>query len=80
MKLIEFIKNMKFIEADDDEPSLFNNINSKPLSETVKNSTKNIKLLNYLLSTDFKEFVSNLKKLEINKLNKDTAVKIQKKI
>ena len=80
MKLVEYIKNMKFIEADDDEPSLFNNINSKPLSETVKNSTKNIKLLNYLLSDDFKEFVSNLKKLEINKLNKDTAVKIQKKI
>ena len=80
MKLIEFIKNMKFIEADDDEPSLFNNINSKPLSETVKNSTKNIKLLNYLLSTDFKEFVNGLKKLEINKLNKDTASQIQKKI
>jgi hypothetical protein len=86
MKKIRFIKIRKFIEKlnlkeiDDEEPGLLNDDSKKKLSEAVNSSTRQINLLNYLLSENFNDVIDSMKKIEINKLNNETAIKIQKKI
>ena len=79
IKINKFIERLNIREIDDDEPGLLND-DSKQLSEKVNSSTRQINLLNYLLSEKFNDVIYGMKKLEINKLNRDTKVKIQKKI
>ena len=43
-------------------------------------TTKQIHLLNFLMSNDFKDVINSMNKIEINKLEKETINKIQKKI
>lgn len=86
MKKIRFIKIRNFLEKlnlkeiDDEEPGLLNDDSQKKISEAVNSSTRQINLLNYLLSENFNDVIDSMKKIEINKLNKETANKIQKKI
>lgn len=86
MKEIRFVKIRKFLEKlnlkeiDDEDPGLLNDDSKKKLSEAVNSSTRQINLLNYLLSENFNDVIDSMKKIEINKLNKETANKIQKKI
>ena len=79
-KIQNFIENLKLIDVDNEEPDLFNKIGSKPLNDKVLYITKQIHLLNSLMSNDFKEIINKMKTIEINKLEKDTINKIQKKI
>ena len=79
-KIITYIENLNLKDVDDGDPDLFNKVGCKPYKENVIKSTKQIRLLNYLMSDDFKEMVRSMKKIEINKLNKDTINAIQKKI
>ena len=79
-KIIKYIENMKLIDIDDEEPDLFNKVGCKPINEKVLKTTKQMHLLNCLMSNDFKELVNKMNKIEINKLEKDTINKIQKKI
>ena len=74
------IENLKLMDVDDDEPDLFNKVGAKPMKERVLKTTKQIHLLEYLMSDNFKDVIHNMKKIEINKLEKDTINKIQKKI
>ena len=74
------IGNLKLMDVDDDEPDLFNKVGAKPINERVLKATKQVHLLEYLMSDNFKGIVHNMKKIEINKLEKDTINKIQKKI
>ena len=86
MKKIRFVKIRNFIdtldlkEIDDEEPGLLHDDSKKKLSEAVSSSTRHINLLNYLLSENFNDVIDSMTKIEINKLNKETATKIQKKI
>ena len=79
-KIREKVEKLKLVEVDDDEPDLFNKVGQKPINENVLKSTKQLYLLEYLMSDDFKDVVHKMKKMEINKLEKDTINKIQKKI
>jgi hypothetical protein len=74
------IENLKLMDVDDDEPDLFNKVGAKPMKERVLKTTKQVHLLEYLMSDNFKDIIHNMKKVEINKLEKDTINKIQKKI
>ena len=75
-----FIQKMKLIDVDDEEPDLFNKVGCKPIKPKVLRTTKQLHLLNILMSDDFKDIVNKMKNIEINKLDKDTINKIQKKI
>ena len=79
-RLKKHIEHMKLVDVDKDEPDLFNKIGCKPLNDKVLYTTKQIHLLNFLMSDDFKDVIHKMKKIEINKLNKDTINKIQKRI
>ena len=79
-KIQKKIENLKLMEVDDDEPDLFNQVGEKPINERVLKTTKQVHLLGYLMSDNFKNVIHNMKKIEINKLDKDTINKIQKKI
>lgn len=79
-KIREKVEKLKLVEVDDDEPDLFNKVGHKPINENVLKSTKQLYLLEYLMSDDFKDVIQKMKKMEINKLEKDTINKIQKKI
>ena len=74
------VEKLKLMDVDDDEPDLFNKVGAKPINERVLKATKQVHLLEYLMSDNFKEIIHNMKKLEINKLEKDTIRKFQKKI
>jgi hypothetical protein len=78
-KLENFISNMKLLDADHEEPHLFDKIN-KHFKYNVKIATKQIHLLNYLMSDNFKETIKKMDKIRINKLDKETINIIQKKI
>jgi len=75
-----YIEKLKLVDIDDDEPDLFNKVGYKPKNEKVLKTTKQLHLLNFLLSDDFKEVIHKMNKMEINKCDKDTINKIQKKI
>ena len=79
-RIKKYIENLKLIDIDDEEPDLFNKVGSKPINENVLKTTKQIHLLNCLMSNDFKELINKMNKIEINKLEKDTINKIQKRI
>ena len=79
-KIQNLIEHLKINEIDDDEKSLFNDVGKKPKSKSVVKMTKNIKLLNYLTSSNFKSTIVKMNKIELNKMNKETKNIIQKKI
>jgi hypothetical protein len=78
-KIREKVEKMKLIEVDDDEPDLFNKVGQKPINENVLKSTKQLYLLEYLMSDDFKDVIQKMKKIEINKLEKIPLIKFKKK-
>lgn len=76
----KYIESLKLNEIDDDEQDLFDEIGKRPKSFLVKNMTKNVKLYNYLLSDKFKPVITNMKSMDVNKLDHDIKRTIQKKI
>ena len=70
---------MKLIEVDDDELDLFDKID-KHFKYNVNLVTKKIHLLDYLMSDNFQETIKNMKKIRINKLDRETIDIISKKI
>ena len=79
LKLEKYISNMKLIEVDDDELDLFDKID-KHFKYNVNLVTKKIHLLDYLMSDNFQETIKNMKKIRINKLDRETIDIISKKI
>ena len=79
-KIENFISTLQLNEVDDDEPDLLNKVNSKPYGKKVGVVTKQIHVLNYLMSDEFHHVINEMNKIEINKLNPETKVKIQKNI
>ena len=77
--LEQHISNMKLIDIDKDEPQLFDKIN-KHYKYNVNLATKQIHLLDYLMSDNFKETIKSMNNIRINKLDKETIEIIQKKI
>ena len=67
-KIQNLIEHLKINEIDDDEKSLFNDVGKKPKSKSVVKMTKNIKLLNYLISSNFKSTIVKMNKIELNKM------------
>ena len=80
LKLENFIRKIKIVEVDDDEPDLFNRVGDKQMKPGVLKITKQIHLLNYLMKDEFKDTVHSMKKIEINKIDKETINKISKRI
>ena len=79
-KIKNYVEKLKLVDIDDDEPDLFNKVGCKPINENVLKTTKQMHLLNFLMSNDFKDVINSMNKIEINKLEKDTVNKIQKRI
>ena len=79
-KIITYIEKLRLKDVDDEDPDLFNKVGHKPLKNNVIKSTKQIHLLNYLMSDYFKGMIKDMKKIEINKLDKDMINAIEKKI
>ena len=78
-KLEKYISNLKLVDVDNDEPYLFDKIN-KHFKYNVNLATKQIHLLDYLMSNNFQEIINNMNKIRINKLDKETIRLIQRKI
>ena len=78
-RLEKYISNMKLLDVDNDEPQLFDKIN-KHFKYNVNLATKQIHLLDYLMSENFQEIIKNMNKIRINKLDKETIHLIQKSI
>ena len=79
LNLEEYISNMKLIDADNEDPHLFNKVD-KVFKPNVNMATKQIHLLDYLMSDDFKNIINNMKKIRINKLDYETMHIIQRQI
>jgi hypothetical protein len=79
LKLEQYISNMKLIDVDNDELDLFDKID-KHFKYNVNLVTKKIHLLDYLMSNNFQETIKNMKKIRINKLDRETIDVISKKI
>ena len=79
-RIEKFINTLQLDEVDDDEPDLLNKVNSKPYGKKVGIVTKQIHVLNYLMSDEFHNVINGMNKIEINKLNPETKMKIQKNI
>lgn len=75
-----YLQTLNLKEIDDDDQDLLDEIGEKPKSQFVKKMTKNVHLYNYLMSDDFKPVVTQMKSLEVNKLDDETKRTIQKKI
>jgi hypothetical protein len=75
-----YIENLKIMELDDDEPDLLNKIKGKPFSKKVGIPTKNIHILNYLLSNKFNNYLRKTDKLELFNLTQESKIEIQKEI
>ena len=79
-KILEnYISKMKLLDVDNDEPHLLDKIN-KHFKYNVSLATKQIHLLDYLMSDNFKETIKRMNNIRINKLDKETINIIQKKI
>ncbi len=79
-KIENLFKKMHLVEIDDDHNNLLTETGKKPKSKNIETMTKNIKLLNYLVSEDFKPTITKMKKMNINKLDIDLKRVIQRKI
>ena len=78
-KLENYISNMKLIDVDNEDPTLFDKIDKK-FKTNVNIATKQIHLLDYLMSDEFKKIIKNMKKIRINKLDYETINIIQRQI
>lgn len=79
LRLEEYIANMKLIDVDNEDPHLFDKID-KQFNYNVNLATKQIHLLDYLMSHEFKKTLNNMKKIRINKLDYETLHLIQRQI
>ena len=79
-KIENFIEKINLNEIDDDHINLLTEPEKKPKSEKIEKMVKNLYLLNYLISDDFKPTILNLKSLNINLLDNNIKPIIQKKI
>ena len=70
---------MKLIDVDNEDPTLFDKIDKK-FKTNVNIATKQIHLLDYLMSDEFKKIIKNMKKIRINKLDYETINIIQRQI
>lgn len=75
-----YLQTLNLKEIDDEDQNLLDEIGEKPKSQFVKKMTKHVHLYNYLMSDDFKPVVTQMKSLEVNKLDDETKRTIQKKI
>ena len=78
--LTNYLEKVKIVDIDDDEPDLFNRVGDKQIKPSTLKMIKHMQLLNYLMDDEFKDLVSSMQKIEINKLDKETINKISKKI
>ncbi len=79
-KIENYIEKIKLTEIDDDHYNLLTEP-KRVKSEKIEKMVKNLHLLNYLTSQNFKSTITNLKSININKFdNDDTKRIIQKKI
>ena len=74
------IESLKLNEIDDDDQDLFDEVGKKPRSFLVKKMTKNVLLYNYLLSDEFKPVITDMKNMDVNKLDHEIKRTIQKRI
>ena len=79
LNLEKYISNMKLVDVDDEDPHLFDKVD-KIFKPNVNIATKQIHLLDYLMSEDFKKIIKNMKKIRINKFDYETMHIIQKQI
>ena len=78
-RLENYISNMDLIDVDNEDPHLFDKVD-KRFKTNVNIATKQIHLLDYLMSDDFKKIINNMKKIKINKLDYETIHLIQRQI
>ena len=78
-QLEDYISNMDLIDVDNEDPHLFDKVD-KTFKTNVNIATKQIHLLDYLMSDDFKKIINNMKKIRINKLDYETIHIIQRQI
>ena len=71
---------MHLVEIDDDHNNLLTETGKKPKSKNIEKMNKNIKILNYLVSEDFKPTITKMKKMNINKLDIDMKRVIRGKV
>ena len=80
LKFVEkFINKLKIKEIDDDEKDLFSNNKRIKFKKSMR-MMKQVFLLDYLTSDEFKPTIKKLDNLEINNINDDTKNIIQKQI
>ena len=79
LKLEEYISNMNLIDVDNEDPHLFDKVD-KVFKTNVNIATKQIHLLDYLMSDEFKDIINNMRKIKINKLDYETIHIIQRQI
>lgn len=80
-KLIENnIEKIPINEIDDDHKNLLTEPGKRPKSNYIEKMVKNLTLLNYLTSDEFKPTITNLKQMHINKIDPISKRIIQKKI
>ena len=77
--LEKYILNMNLVDVDNEDPHLFDKVD-KVFKPSVNLATKQIHLLDYLMSDDFKKIINNMKKIKINKLDYETIHVIQRQI
>ena len=69
-KLIENnIEKIPINEIDDDHKNLLTEPGKRPKSNYIEKMVKNLTLLNYLTSDEFKPTITNLKQMHINKID-----------
>ena len=78
-QLENYISNMDLIDVDNEDPHLFDKVD-KRFKSNVNIATKQIHLLDYLMSDDFKKIINIMKKIRINKLDYETIHLIQRQI
>ena len=79
-KIENYVDNIQFSEIDDDHVNLLTEVRKKPKSQKIETMVKNLHLLSYLTSEEFKPTITNLKSMNINKLDLNLKRTIQKKI
>ena len=79
-KIENLFNKMNLVEIDDDNNNLLTEFGKKPKSKNIESMTKNIKLLNFLVSEEFKPTITKMKNMNINKLDIDLKRMIQRKI
>jgi hypothetical protein len=79
-KIENYVDNIHFSEIDDDHVNLLTEVGKKPKSQKIETMVKNLHLLTYLTSEEFKPTITDFKTMDINKLDLNLKRTIQKKI